>query len=110
MKDRNEILSDVAKERERQDAKWGEQNWDHVRPELLPIMPMLEKNAKMNCELFAKEGTVSWFDILSEEVYEAFAATDIDEQIKELTQVAAVAVSAIECLERRRNAGSVQES
>lgn len=109
MKDTFEILSDIADERARQDAKWGVQNWDHVRPEVVPVMEKLVVAAKSECERLANGGRLSWFDILLEEFYEAFAETDVDRQIEELTQVAAVAVAAIESLERRRNGIIVQK-
>lgn len=82
MNDRESILADVSKERDRQEAKWGEQNHE-------PFV---------------------WLAILGEEVGEANQAAvqaffDRDEQKwhqyeKELIQVAAVAVSMLECLAR----------
>ena len=64
----------ISKERDRQDAKWGEQN----------------------------HGDLFWLGILSEEVGEA--ARDIIEDAKvkrELVEVAAVAVAWLEAIERR---------
>lgn len=107
MKDILEVLSDIADERARQDEKWGIQDWEFIRPEVFPVMERLAPAAKAECDKFAKLGTISWFDILIEEVYEAFAETDPDKQIAELVQVAAVASAAIESIERRRN-GIVQ--
>lgn len=74
------VLDRVRQERERQDAKWGEQNHD----------PFL------------------WLTILTEEVGEAaqaalkarFSGQSIDAYRDELIQVAAVAVAAMESLER----------
>lgn len=71
------VLGDVAIELFRQDCKWGEQN--HA-PE-------------------------KWITILTEEVGESAKAAleeNPDEYRKELIQVAAVAVAAIECLDRQR--------
>jgi NTP pyrophosphatase (non-canonical NTP hydrolase) len=48
---------------------------------------------------------VSWFGILMEEVYEAFAETDPAKQREEMVQVAAVAVQIIKCLDRRMEEG-----
>jgi hypothetical protein len=42
-----------------------------------------------------------WFNILMEEVCEAFAETEPEKQRAEMIQVAAVAVQIIECLDRR---------
>jgi len=73
-------VSDIQRERERQDAKWGEQNHD----------PFL------------------WTAILGEEFGEAcqaalqprFGGKTLDDYRKELIEVAAVAVQAVECLDR----------
>lgn len=79
----NEILMKVRAERIRQDQLWGEQNWD----------PAL------------------WVAILTEEVGEVatevqemhFNAKQSENYIKELIQVAAVAVAMVECEYRRLN-------
>ncbi len=70
-----EILKQVAGERARQDAKWGEQNH---QPE-------------------------KWMCILTEEVGEAAKAIlegDTANYREELVQIAAVAVSMIQCFDR----------
>ncbi len=74
------ILKEVQQERERQNAKWGEQNHH-------PFV---------------------WLGILGEEVGEAnkavldhnFDGKTLDNYREELVQVAAVAVAMIECLDR----------
>jgi hypothetical protein len=76
-----DVLNDVEFERERQDAKWGEQNHDPF----------------------------TWLAILGEEVGEAnqaalkavFSNKPWRLYREELIQVAAVAVAMIECLDRR---------
>lgn len=79
----NNILSEIATERVRQDAKWGEQN----------------------------HSPIEWIAILGEEFGEAskealehhfkYAGNEgLANYRKELIQVAAVAVSMIECLDR----------
>ncbi|MBZ9752062.1 hypothetical protein K7W42_14470 [Deinococcus sp. HMF7604] len=86
------VLAEVRRERERQDAKWGEQNLD-------PAV---------------------WLMILGEEVGEANNAAlehlmgnarDLSHYRTELLQVAAVAVSAVESLDRQqaRLAGSADQ-
>jgi len=70
-------LSLVKAERARQDAKWGEQN----------------------------HGPDTWIRILGEEygeVCKAVNESDLREYRNELIQVAAVAVAAVECLDRAR--------
>jgi len=74
-------LQDIMEERARQDAKWGVQNhYPHT-----------------------------WLVILGEEVGEACQAA-FEERFadyrKELTQVAAVALAAIECLDRKTEAAT----
>lgn len=69
------VLGDVAKERKRQDAKWGQQNHD-------PHM---------------------WMVILGEEFGEACKEAyegSLRKLRTELIQTAAVAVAAVECLDR----------
>lgn len=97
------ILNDVWAEREAQDAKWGEQNH--------PVHSW-ERDAsgydwradfwKVENDWQVKNGALGWDGILLEEVYEALAETDPDKQIEELIQVAAVAVAAIESIQRNR--------
>lgn len=69
------VLEEIQDERRRQDRKWGEQNHEPFK----------------------------WLAILTEEVGEAAQATLWDNRNmirSELIQVAAVAVAAIECLDR----------
>lgn len=70
------ILEEIKQERERQEAKWGEQNHE----------PLL------------------WNAILGEEfgeVSKSILERDTKNYREELIQVAAVAVAAIECLDRQ---------
>jgi hypothetical protein len=103
MKDMFEILSDIADERARQDTKWGVQNHPFSNETITDISSVLVESFKQTCEATAKSGTITWYDILAEEFYEAFAETDVDKQIEEMTQVAAVAVAIIESLERKKH-------
>ena len=92
------ILQKIQQERRRQDAKWGEQN--------LPIKnpwyeyEELANEAKSICETCLEDGSISWHEILQEEVAEVFAEDDPKKQAEELIQVAAVCVSMIEFLKR----------
>lgn len=93
------VLYEIARERSRQDARWGEQNHPdgtgggNTGPAAI--------GARLACQIAAKDGTVSWRDILREEVAEAFAETDPVRLRAELIQVAAVAVNWIEAIDRR---------
>lgn len=93
------VLTDVAAERARQDAKWGEQN--HPDNTGGPAEGRAAIGARFACELAAKEGTLTWRHILREEVAEAFAETDPMKLRAELVQVAAVACAWIEAIDRR---------
>lgn len=97
------VLEEIYLERRRQDAKWGEQN--HPMGTHTTAGTMLRAGAaKLKCEQHAREGTVTWRDILDEEVQEAFAEEDHDALRKELIQVAAVAVAMVECIDRKHKA------
>lgn len=95
-----EVLLDVGDERVKQDSKWGEQN--HPLG-FHPVYQPAAARAKRECDMAAKEGRVTWRDILEEEFWEAVSATTDEEAEAELIQVAAVAVAAVQCIRRRRN-------
>lgn len=103
MKDMFAILSDIADERARQDERWGIQNHPFASEAIQKISVTFAEEAKKTCRYASEAGTLTWRDILAEEFYEAFAETDIDKQIEEMTQVAAVAVAIIENLERKKH-------
>jgi len=94
------ILDDVFDERVEQDEKWGEQN--HPDGTGRTFSTLDAARIKSENALRVAKGTLTWQDILEEEVIEAFAETDSQALIDELVQVAAVAVAWIECIERRR--------
>jgi hypothetical protein len=102
-------LVDVSREIIRQHEKWGVQNHPDFHPRAgtgenrsafygLPT----EAIAKTGCEWDATDGTVNWTRILTEEVCEAVEAPDEEKLRKELVQVAAVAVSWIDAIDRRK--------
>lgn len=91
-----DIATEVLLEREQQDFKWGEQNW----PQGSPLPSFVEAEYKRLCEEAAKAGTLSWRDILLEEVYEFACETDVVKRRAELIQVAAVAIAAIGSIDR----------
>lgn len=94
------VVMDVLDERDRQDKQWGEQNHpDGTGPTDRNVNARLVAQAK-NSKAVAKN-TLTWELILIEEVYEAFAETDPVRLREELVQVAAVAISWIEAIDRR---------
>ncbi|QDM57120.1 hypothetical protein SEA_WHACK_57 [Rhodococcus phage Whack] len=110
------VLTEVAEERVRQDAKWGEQNHPDVDQVLMTreggVSPsrMAEHyeiptagRAKFLCDQAANFGQVTYAHILIEEVAEVVEAAtraSVTELRTELIQVAAVAVAWVEKLER----------
>lgn len=104
------VLDDVAAERRRQDARWGQQNYpDGTGPRRIepcggfPITNgALADSARLHCQRMASATTLTWVDIFREEAREVHAAEpDSDELRAELIQVAAVAVAWVEAIDRR---------
>lgn len=96
------VLGHVWLERAKQDTRWGEQNHRDGSGGLL------DQNAAYvvrmrNDERVAAGDSVTWTDILREEVYEAFAEPDSQRLRNELIQVAAVACAWVEAIDRRQS-------
>lgn len=92
-------LADVKAERARQDQKWGEQN--HPDGTGNPGDAHRATLAKAYTDMAARNGRVTWRDILNEEVAEAFAESDTAALRTELVQVAAVATQWVQAIDRR---------
>lgn len=102
---RAHALNDIADERARQVAKWGEQHRvDHTGGAHYDELAELSKKVCQGAER-SMPGGASWRMVLHEEVSEAFAETDPDQLRAELVQVAAVAVAWVEDLDSRKAAG-----
>ncbi len=84
-------LVNVLGETSRQVTKWGIQHHPDGTGGFLAVQAAEE--AKARTDRAAAAGTVTWRDILEEEVREAFAETDPRALVTELLQVAAVATS-----------------
>lgn len=105
------ILYEVALERDRQDARWGEQNrpdgpkHDTLYPETtLTTAEAILAYYRGVCAEGVRRGDTNWFDVLLGEVYEARVEAlrgDTKTLRAELVQVAAVAVAWVEALDRR---------
>lgn len=101
------VLGELAEERARQDATWGEQHHpDGTGPRValagrLVSMEDQANDARLECQTAARRNSVTWRHILREEVHEAFAESDPAALRVELVQVAAVAVAWIEAIDRR---------
>ena len=92
-------LNDVLAERDRQDEKWGEQN--HPDGTAQPGDFAEAEAQREATNRAAAEGTLTWRDILAEEVKEAFAESDPELLRKELVETISVAFAWIEAIERR---------
>jgi len=100
------IFDEIAAERKRQDALFGEQN----RPLYNEFFNCEHCKIKENFyrDINKKEDfRFSWLTILLEEVYEAFSTKKIDKQREELVQVAAVAVAIIEFIDKKPKGGQI---
>ena len=93
------VLELVADERKRQDKKWGEQN--HPDGTGGSFSHHDAEKAKAACDAAFETGAPTWRHILFEEFMEAMAETDPVALKTELIQVAAVACSWVEAIERR---------
>lgn len=111
------VVGDVIRERQAQEAKWGQQNHPWLDPVLLgreggaspdrmskEYEIPTEWRAKFLCEEAFKNGHGTYGHILVEEVAEAIAEQDEAKARIELIQVAAVAIAAVEAIDRRKGA------
>lgn len=111
------VIFEVQDERERQDAKWGEQNHPNgTGPKTTPMAEIvrgpgnaivhrhyafgLAFQAKSATDEHAKSGALTYADIFLEEVFEALAEEDPAKLRAELIQCAAVAVAWVEKIDR----------
>lgn len=90
---------EVLGERERQDARWGEQNHPDGTGDLVEVADAVF--TRQLCDDAFRDGEGTWLHILAEEVAEAFAESDPAKLRVELIQVAAVAVAWVEAIDRR---------
>ncbi|MFT6789053.1 MAG: hypothetical protein ACJAVX_002420 [Pseudoalteromonas rhizosphaerae] len=108
------IFEEINEERLNQEEKWGQQEHPMLDPVLLKRkggctpwrmceeyeIPS-ESRAKNLTDIRAREGQLTYFHILQEEVSEAVCAlNDYESMRKELVQVAAVTVAMIQTLDR----------
>jgi len=103
-------LSDVLDERARQDAMWGISNYPLGLGEgdELSHQSMLE--AQRICNEAADNGLLDYRKILTEEVYELFAAKDLDSAEEEAVQVSALALKIVERIRRIRLANWMSQT
>ena len=90
VRDHQPALGSTMSEMDRQDAKWGPQ----THPDGTGIRgdaPRAHK-AKQVTDDAARAGTLTWRQILDEEIFEAYAETDPQKLYDELTQVSGVSM------------------
>lgn len=97
----SDVLKEVYLERLKQNEKWGEQNHPNGTGELK--FRVLAEIRRQDCDAAHKKGIGTWTDILREEVYEALAESNPIKLREELIQCAAVCVSWIEAIDRKKN-------
>jgi len=108
----DDVLTEVAAERLRQDARWGEQSHPDGTG-LVEACGLLqsrtdlpsERARRLNQEAI-RTGRLTWALILLEEVCEALEERDPARLRAELVQVAAVAVQWAEAIDRRAKRGT----
>lgn len=93
------VYAAIARERDAQNEKWGEQNHPDGTGGLGRVADAA--GARHWCQMQAAENTVTWSDILEEEIAEALAESDPVKLRDELVQSGAVIVAWIEALDRR---------
>lgn len=93
------IFKRIEAERHRQLAKWGVQRHPWTTEQAARSHESLAYTYRRECDRKSKAGTVTWVDILLEEVFEAAAETDPGKIRAELIQVSAVCAAAIEQLD-----------
>ena len=98
---RESILQEVSAERDRQEAKWGPQDWPIMKSAGCPAYKLMAESFRSLCDRAAMSGLLEFRHILDEEVAEVYAESDPIRQREELVQVAAVAVQMIEVIDRR---------
>lgn len=108
MSSKVELHTRVLDELIRQREIWGEQNhpWHPTEVDDTNLVTwtgrgvLTADNAKALVGIFAEEGTLTYADILMEEVIEALEETDPGKIVEELIQVAAVAIAAADSIQR----------
>jgi hypothetical protein len=110
------VLDEVAAERARQEAKWGQCDYPSVDPDMANALASPERicafygvpsesYAKASCQSADARGRCTFAHVAIEELAEALSAPDEGARREELVQLAAVAVKWIEAIDRRRAVG-----
>lgn len=90
---------DICNEQVRQFNKWGEQNHPDGTGRGYEYLASAHRRL---CDARHFRGDGTWADILLEEVYEALSESDLAKLRTELIQVAAVAATWVDAIDRRQ--------
>jgi hypothetical protein len=95
---RIDLVNRLQVERDRQIRKWGDQR----HPDGTSSEFTADANFyRASCDDHAREGVLTWSDILLEEVWEALSETEPAKLESELVQVGAVVLAWLEDIRRR---------
>ncbi|MFI7547231.1 hypothetical protein [Actinoplanes sp. NPDC049599] len=94
----DDVLCDIADEREAQDARLGELNYRDGTSRLLAGMA---DDARRDAQHTASQNRLTWLDVLAEQFWAAMAEEDPEVLRGRLVQVAAWAVAWAEAIDRR---------
>ena len=115
------VISDVVGERGRQLRKWGDQSHPNMALSMPAPIPAqfsqimgccMADEARQMCEDANDAGHPNWANILNEEFCEAMEQVGMQDEAalrKELIQVAAVAVSWVEDIDRKATIAAMLE-
>lgn len=95
------LLTRVHYERLRQIELWGEQHHPDIHNGPANLGKIADHWKSVNAGR-VEDGSLSWDGILFEEVWEAMAAENPEDRVKELLEVAAVAIAWAEDIESRK--------
>lgn len=98
------VLREVLNERGNQDKKWGEQNHPLIGGAFLTATRRQYEMEALNWKGIndhrVRTNSMGWDSIVAEELFEALEATSLEGAREEYVQLAAVAVAAIESIDR----------
>lgn len=94
------LFEELHGELQRIYEKWGDQNHDDGTGGSL--LAYEREMARLSCQHAARSGYVTWMMILREEFFEAVAESDPARVRAELIQVAGVALTWIDAIDRRQ--------
>ena len=93
----DQIMTDVAAERERQNLRWGGKQ-QHPNGTSTKFKPLADA-ARNNCRTAAENGMNTWSHIVREQMWDALSETDRVQLRAKLTRMVAVGVAWIEHLD-----------